>query len=138
MIEHTKSTEQLHNEILHLRKENVALSAQLAFHRNVFREVHLALGTADELGETVSRDNALRKLLEENEKLKSQLKIFRLSDREKEVLKLIVHGYTSKEIANKLNISKLTVDTHRKNIQQKLDVANMAEMIKMGMHSELA
>lgn len=138
MTEYTKSTEQLHNEILHLRRENSELAAQLAFHRQVFREVYLALGTADELSEVVSKDNALRKLLEENEKLKNQLKIFRLSDREKEVLKFIVHGYTSKEIAKQLNISKLTVDTHRKNIQQKLDVGNIAELIKLGMQSDIA
>ncbi len=138
MTEQIKSTDQLYKEIHSLRKENSELSAQLAFHRRVFREVHLALGTADELGEAVTRDEALRKLLSENEKLKNQLKVYRLSEREKEVLKLIAQGYTSKEIAEMLHISKLTVDTHRKNIQQKLGAANMAELIKVGMQSDLS
>lgn len=138
MTEQTKSAEQLHAEILNLRKENNKLAAQLAFHRKVFREVHLALGAAGEVNEALNRDSALRKILEENEKLKNQIKLFRLSEREKEILKLIIQGHTSKEIAEKLKISKLTVDTHRKNIQQKLDVGNIAELIKMGIHSDLA
>lgn len=138
MMEHAKSTEQLHSEILHLRKENSELTVQLAFHRQIFREVHLALGVADEISGTTNRDEALKKLLEENEKLKNQLKLFRLTEREREVLRFIVHGYTSREIANQLKISKLTVDTHRKNIQQKLEVTNMAELIKMGVLSDLA
>lgn len=138
MMEHAKSTEQLHNEITNLRRENSELAIQLAFHRQIFREVHLALGAADEISEAMSKNDALRKLLEENEKLKSQLKIYRLTDREREVLKFIVHGYTSREIATQLKISKLTVDTHRRNIQQKLEVGSMAELIKVGVQSDMA
>ena len=44
-----------------------------------------------------------------------------LSQREKEVLELIVQEYTSKEIAEKLFISKQTVDTHRIKIMQKTE-----------------
>ena len=137
MITQTKSTEQLHNEIVNLRKENRELAVQLAFHRKVFREVHLVLGVAGELDETMKKDDAVQKLMEENERLKNQLKILRLSEREKEILRFIVNGYTSKEIAEKLNLSKLTVDTHRKNIQHKLDVSNMAELIKLAMQTDL-
>lgn len=137
MTEHAKSTEQLRSEIMDLRKENSELAMQLAFHRQIFREVHQALGAADEISEAMFKDDALRKLLEENEKLKNQLKIFRLSDRERAVLRFIVHGYTSREIGKQLKISKLTVDTHRKNIQQKLEVGNLAELIKLGVQAEL-
>ncbi len=45
-----------------------------------------------------------------------------LSDRELEVLTELIHGYTNKEIAEKLNISIHTVVTHRKNITQKTGV----------------
>ena len=137
MIEQTKSTEQLRHEIVTLQQENQKLSAQLAFHRRVFREVHLAIGAAGELNESMAKNEAVRKLLEENEQLKNQLKLFRLSEREKEVLRLIVQGYTSKEIGEKLSISKLTVDTHRKHIQQKLGVSKMADVIKMAMQTDL-
>lgn len=139
MTENTNLTEQLRNEIRYLRQENESLAAQLAFHRRVFREVHLALGAAGELSESAgSKNEAMRKLLEENEQLKSQLKLYRLSEREKEVLRLIVHGCTSKEIADKLSISKLTVDTHRKHIQQKLGASRMTDIIKLAMLSDLS
>ena len=51
-----------------------------------------------------------------------------LSEREKEVLKLIVEGKTSKQIAEILFISKSTVDTHRRNIQEKTGTKTAAEL----------
>lgn len=133
MIEHTKSSEQLNTEISYLRQQNQALSAELAFHRKVFKQVHAALGAADEISGALKNNEVLRQLAAENEKLKSQLKFARLSEREKEIIKFIVHGCTSKEIANNLNISKLTVDTHRKHIQHKLEVSNVVELLKIAM-----
>ena len=49
-----------------------------------------------------------------------------LSEREKNVLKLVASGYTNKEIAEKLYISAHTVITHRKNITQKLDIKTIS------------
>ncbi len=129
MINQTKYSDQLSTEISYLREQNQALSTELAFHRKVFKQVHAALGAAEEF----NSDEVVRRLAEENERLKSELKFARLSEREKEVLKFIANGYTSKEIAANLNISKLTVDTHRKNIQQKLEVANVVELLKIAM-----
>ena len=54
---------------------------------------------------------------------------FHLSPREREVLTLIAQGSTSKEIANKLFISALTVETHRANLMSKLDVHNVAGLV---------
>jgi DNA-binding NarL/FixJ family response regulator len=48
----------------------------------------------------------------------------RLSDREKEILKLVALGYTSVEIASRLVISSQTVNTHIRNIYHKLQVKN--------------
>lgn len=132
------SADQLNHELSRLRRENQALAAELAFHRKIFREVHVALGAAGELSDANRKNEAVRQLLEENEQLKNQLKMSRLSDREREVLKFVVNGYTSKETASQLNISKLTVDTHRKHIQQKLEVSNMVELIRMALDFDLA
>ena len=132
------SRNDLNHELDRLRQENQALSAQLAFHRKVFRELHETLGAADELGEASRKNEAVQQLLQENEQLKNQLKFSRLSEREREVLKYIVHGYTSREIATQLGISKLTVDTHRKHIQQKMEVSNVAELIRAAVGLELA
>jgi two-component system nitrate/nitrite response regulator NarL len=58
------------------------------------------------------------------------LKNITLSNREKEVLEFIKEGIKNKEIATLLNISVSTVEYHRKNIYQKLNVNNVAELIK--------
>lgn len=49
-----------------------------------------------------------------------------LSDREIDVLKLLVQGLSNKEIADKLNISTNTAITHRKNISQKTGIKSSA------------
>jgi DNA-binding NarL/FixJ family response regulator len=54
-----------------------------------------------------------------------------LTRREIEVLKLISDGYTNPEIADKLYISPLTVDSHRKNLILKLNAKNTASLIKI-------
>ncbi len=52
-----------------------------------------------------------------------------LTDRELEILSLIGRGFLSKEIAEKLGVSKHTVDNHRKNILAKLEADNAIEAI---------
>ena len=51
-----------------------------------------------------------------------------LSNREIEVLSLVVQGYINKEIALKLNISLTTVITHRKNIMEKLGMKSVSAL----------
>jgi DNA-binding NarL/FixJ family response regulator len=52
-----------------------------------------------------------------------------LTDREREVLQLVAEGKTNKEIANALNLSPYTVDTHRTHILQKLNLHSVPEVI---------
>ena len=52
-----------------------------------------------------------------------------LSKREVDVLKEIINGSSSKEIAAKLNISKNTVNTHRSNLLKKCHVKNVVELM---------
>ena len=60
-----------------------------------------------------------------------------LSDRETEILKLIIDGLTSKQMAEKLFISHHTVQKHRKNILQKLNVKGTAELVKLSIEQKL-
>ncbi|MBA4144415.1 MAG: hypothetical protein DI538_11110 [Azospira oryzae] len=53
-----------------------------------------------------------------------------LTDREKQMLKLIVAGKTNKEIAAELFISDRTADTHRTNIKRKLKLSSLAQLIQ--------
>ena len=49
---------------------------------------------------------------------------YKITDREKEIIRHIIDQKSNFEIAEELNISKRTVETHRKNIMLKLDVKN--------------
>jgi two-component system response regulator NreC len=52
-----------------------------------------------------------------------------LTDREKEVFQLLAEGKTNKEVAAVLHLSPLTVDTHRSNIMEKLNLHNTVELV---------
>jgi DNA-binding NarL/FixJ family response regulator len=61
----------------------------------------------------------------------------RLTRREKEVLKWVAEGLTTGTIAEKLFISPLTVETHRRNLMQKFEVNNTAALVKIAMEQKL-
>ena len=53
-----------------------------------------------------------------------------LTNREREVLQLIAEGKSTKETAGEMNVSVKTVETHRRNIMEKLDLHSVAELTK--------
>ncbi len=61
----------------------------------------------------------------------------RLTAREREILKLIVDGHTSREIADRLSISPNTVLSHRIRMMKKLGIHNRTELIKYAMRKGL-
>ena len=76
-------------------------------------------------GKKFYSDKIIEKLTSETKNNKSVL-----TEREKEILKLIAEELSNVEIAERLFLSVRTVDTHRRNIIQKLDVKNTAGMVK--------
>jgi len=58
-----------------------------------------------------------------------------LTEREREVLKLVVEGNTSQQIADLLHVSKRTVMCHRANIAAKLGIHNRTELIRYAMRT---
>lgn len=54
-----------------------------------------------------------------------------ISNRERDIIRLLVLNYSSKAIAEKLSISPNTVDTHRRNILKKLNISSTGELIGM-------
>lgn len=60
-----------------------------------------------------------------------------LSGREREVLQLIAEGKATKEIASTLNISIKTVETRRKGIMDKLEIRNIADLVKFAIREGL-
>lgn len=60
-----------------------------------------------------------------------------LTEREREVLELIAAEYTNDEIADKLFISKRTVETHRKNMMSKTNANSIVGLLKYAVRNEL-
>jgi two-component system, NarL family, response regulator NreC len=60
-----------------------------------------------------------------------------LTDREREVLRLLALGHTNQEIAKTLYLSVRTVETHRAHIMQKLRLSNRAELVRYAMEQGL-
>ena len=61
---------------------------------------------------------------------KSQDPYGQLTDREREILKLLAEGYTGQEIADMLVISPKTVEGHKTNLMSKLDIHNRIDLVK--------
>ena len=61
----------------------------------------------------------------------------RLSDREREILKLLADGLALKEIASHLVLSVKTVDAHKTNLMRKLDIHDRAQLIKYAIQRKL-
>jgi DNA-binding NarL/FixJ family response regulator len=60
-----------------------------------------------------------------------------LTQREKEILKLYVEGYSNAEVADKLSISIRTVETHKNNIMQKFAFKSTVEMVKFALKNNI-
>lgn len=60
-----------------------------------------------------------------------------LTDREQEILTLLALGHTNGEIADQLFLSRRTIETHRANIQRKLDLGTRAELTRYALEHKL-
>lgn len=58
-----------------------------------------------------------------------------LTKREKQILSLVVDGYTSKAMAAKLNLSPRTVDHHRANLLKKFDMKNSVDLVNFAIRN---
>lgn len=61
----------------------------------------------------------------------------RLSAREREVLKLVVQGKTSKEIAAMIGVKPASVHTYRSRVMAKLEIANVAALVRLAIREDL-
>ena len=60
-----------------------------------------------------------------------------LTDREREVLKLVVEGYTSREIGELLVVSPKTVDYYKTRLMNKLNIRNKTDLIKFAIRKRV-
>ena len=61
-----------------------------------------------------------------------------LTRREREILQLVVDGYTSKQIADKLGLSPRTVDHHRSNLLRKFGMSNSVDLVNFAVRNGFA
>ncbi len=89
-------------------------------------------------GDSFLYPSAAKTLIDDYRKQAEQPDIYEsLTEREREILKLIAEGRTSREIAESLYISQKTVQGHRTKIMEKLDLHNRTELIKYAMRKGL-
>ena len=82
--------------------------------------------------------SVLRSLLDENHKPANPAsELEPLTPRETEVLRLIVQGYTNRQIANELQISVRTVEGHRANLSEKLGLHSRVELVRYAKNHKL-
>jgi DNA-binding CsgD family transcriptional regulator len=95
----------------------------------------LTLGVGINITDKIEKEMQLIQLMQENLSLKHETIKELLSGREKEILKQLTLGYSSRQIADKLCLSRHTIETHRKNILKKTELKNTAELIKLASHN---
>jgi len=60
-----------------------------------------------------------------------------ITPRQREILRLVALGYTNREIAGSLKISVRTVEVHRFNLMHRLNVRNVAQLLRQALHEKL-
>lgn len=83
----------------------------------------------DRIYDCLKRDANMRSRRKRQQKVLVELG--RLTPRERQVMELVVAGRTSKAIAQDLEISAKTVEVHRARVMRKLNVANLADLIRL-------
>ena len=83
----------------------------------------------DELKESIFRFESVKGINGNAVKSNSEIYLKDLSDRERDVLHLVLQGKSSKDIAEELFISKSTVDSHRRNILEKTGMKSIRELV---------
>ena len=81
-------------------------------------------------------DILARQIIRKN-KQENTVESKRITEREIEVLQLIIKGFSNKEIADKLIVSKRTVDNHRFNLMKKLSANNTADIVRIAYENDL-
>ncbi|MDF0668872.1 MAG: response regulator transcription factor [Nitrospira sp.] len=80
------------------------------------------------------KKTAARPLHRMEQRPKSSVQI---TPRQREILRLVALGHTNREIAASLDISVRTVEVHRFNLMRRLDVRNVAQLLRQALQNNL-
>lgn len=81
------------------------------------------------------REQALEQALEQAQGSEAELAV--LTPRQKEILQLIAEGYSSREIAGLLDVSIKTVEAHRANLMERLDIRDVPGLVRLAIRARL-
>lgn len=106
--------------------------------KEIIQAIRAVTNNESYFGETINKEILLNLKPGKRKKIHDDpFMLNQLTDREMDVLKLIALEYTSKEISEQLFIAQSTVDTHRKNIIEKLKVKNSVGLGKIAVKNNL-
>lgn len=120
----------MHENIEHLKKA-MALNAEGYLLKNTNKKLLVkVLRIIADGGSFIDHKLTEKLILDANKKPKVDIvKAITLTERELDILRLIIKNYRTKEIADALYISVNTVQSHKKNIYSKFDVHSVSELI---------
>lgn len=104
--------------------------------KELLNALHFVLSGKKYISPSIS-EKVMEGFLEGRKQLKEKTSWETLTQREKQVLKLVGEGYTSKEIADMLYISPKTVEKHRANLMNKLNIHNISELTSYAINKGL-
>ncbi len=131
---------------IHLRDKNVKILVFSSYDESVFAMRYIQAGASGYLGKDTEEEvviHAVKTILKGDKYISEKLvqhqlsnfsnnksEIATLSDREWEILNLLVKGNSTSEIANTLNLRLNTISTYKVRIFQKMNVSNIVELIE--------
>ena len=101
---------------------------------SVFSMNNLTTSTLQLIRDAMELQNSNAKRFLSSQDVKIKLKTKGITEREREVMSLVIAGYSSKEIANRLSISVRTVEAHRSHIMKKTGSSNLIELARIRMN----
>ncbi len=129
---------------MHNEPSYILQALQLGVHSYILkdsgkRELLTAIRTVNEGGQYISPE--VSRIIHEHKRDRMRLRRSKdspwISRRERQVLELIVKEHTTQEIAEKLSITLKTVETHRRNLMTKLNVRNIAGLVRKALEKGL-
>lgn len=122
----------MHNEVIYVHQSIQAGADGYILKNSKGNEMYDAIQTVF-TGRKFYEVGLPEEQLEKLSKKTSGKEVDILSPREQEILRLTILGYTNMQIAEKLFISPKTVENHKSNIMQKLEIKTRAELIQYGL-----
>jgi DNA-binding NarL/FixJ family response regulator len=122
----------MYNDLLTIKKAMSKGADGYILKNMLEEEIFLAMKTVLSGNTYLCNEVAQTLLLE-----KAQVRPDNLTEREIEIIKLIVNGLTNQDISKELKVSIRTIDTHRRNIYGKLDINKSTDLIKYALKHQL-